>query len=203
MIDLNCNNSGENLLNYGNHLEVALKENKKPSPPDNTGKIIATITIGLTLTFILEVSGLIEIVLASETVLPPISAPPNPPDSHPIPPPEIPPGNPGIPTNIGGSNEEEPYVMESGIRDVQIHDCNGYYLAANFRAYADYEPAAIKGAVRQGEWVRLTGATLFEDGILWHEAINYSPLVLSEDGYIMYHQSQENQVGWIAGCFVR
>lgn len=198
-------------LDYDNHLEVHLRPNKKDPPPSDNGlRFAATLTLTFTLTFALEMTGTLNLFPESEAMPPPgsqrVSAPeprptPGPPEDVPpqpapfYPPPSIAP-QPDVEDASGGGGEI-PWV-----RDVQINYCSGYFAAANFRAYADYDPFAISGKVLPGDWVALTGRTYFEDGILWYQAINYAPLERSEDGYDSYYQPQANQYGWIASCFV-
>ncbi|MEO1209205.1 MAG: hypothetical protein AAFX78_06655 [Cyanobacteria bacterium J06638_20] len=192
MIDLNCTNcNGEHLLNYDNHLEIALKKEKKPPPPDNTGKIIATITLTLTLTFTLEATGIINLVA------------PQPKYAHTDPPTPfhtpyvLQPGHPPL-----DSDESRPNVGGPGLGNLQIHSCYGHPSSANFRESPAHDDAAIKGTVPIGEWVYLTGETAVRDGIVWYEAVNYSPLAMSNNGYAASYQPQASQFGWIAACFV-
>jgi hypothetical protein len=87
--------------------------------------------------------------------------------------------------------------------DIQIYACNGSPGPAHFRAYPALEGSAIKGAVAQGDWVSLTGNTTFSDSVLWHEARNRSPLEPAAGGFPGNYQSDANQLGWIADCFVK
>ncbi|MBE9101161.1 hypothetical protein [Vacuolonema iberomarrocanum] len=196
-------------LDYENHLEVQLVKNKpKEKPPSDNGlRFIATTVISVPIA--LELIGTIDVFPDNLTITPQIPQPEVvlPPPPTPMPAPEIVdhpiPDNPVVeplnPPVIGVSNTN-PGVLIAG--SMQIDQCNGHFLAANFRAYPAYTPTAIRGAVLRGEWVYLTGETADSDGILWYEAINYDPLALSEDGYEIYYRSQANQVGWIARCFV-
>jgi len=194
-------------LDYDNHLEVHLRQNKKDPPPSDNGfRFIATTVISVPIA--LELIGAIDVFPGNvEIVLPPPSVEipqspqrlPNLPDTGVRSPQPTP-----FATTNNSPNPEISTVGGGGswTGDVQISYCNGYFASANFRDYADYDPIAISGKVPPGDWVTLTGRTYFEDGILWYEAINYSPLEPSEDGYDYYYQPQANQVGWIASCFV-
>ncbi|MEO1147391.1 MAG: hypothetical protein AAFY26_17550 [Cyanobacteria bacterium J06638_22] len=97
------------------------------------------------------------------------------------------------------SGSSNPVTLTDG---VQIHACYGDPVPAHFRDYPSLDSASIKGAVLQGDWVTLTGRTTPIDGINWYEARNHSPLEPSAGGFPINYQSDANQLGWIADCFV-
>lgn len=162
---------------------------------------VALGAIGVLTAIALKVSDILNQVMAGEQSEPAlvITAPaaPNSPEPTSTSPAASPPAESSSSSVTGGSGAPLPSVG-----DLQIDHCNGYIGMANFRAYPSFAPTVVKGAVMRGEWVNLTGASAWGDGILWYEAVNRSPLMMSEDGFAMYHQPQPNQVGWIAACFV-
>ncbi|MBE9182523.1 hypothetical protein IQ268_28645 [Oculatella sp. LEGE 06141] len=82
----------------------------------------------------------------------------------------------------------------------RITTCAGQPGNANFRTYPSLHSAAILGAVVSGEVVYLTGRTAYSDAVNWHEAIAPSLSPVFEAGAI--NNTQPNQLGWIASCFV-
>ncbi len=162
-------------LDYSNHLETFLVPNKKPEPPkSNTA---ATVTLAITATLALELTGTINLGLFRE------------------------PGHTfEDPYQLGHDNRPDPDVINPNTR-LQIGDCYGCSVeGANFRADPSMDASVIKGAVLRGEWVVLTGATVYRDGIVWYEVINESPLAHAIEA--VHYMPPAHQYGWIAGCFV-
>jgi hypothetical protein len=190
MIDLDyTDNKGEHLLNLDNHLEVALKKNKEPPKPDHTGKIIAAIVLFSVIAVNLESTETTDF-FPSEPK--PVRQPHSPSLAAPSYPAHDPFHSGDSPSSIGGP----------GLGNLQIDSCHGHPSSAHFRAYPAHDAAAIKGIVPIGEWVYLTGEMVNGGGIRWYEAVNYSPLAMSNDGYATSYQPQASQFGWIAACFV-
>ena len=182
------------VLNYDNHLEIYLVKNPPPTSKDNAFMTFVTISIGITITLALELSGVINFdenvkacsisgsIDKSQTF--PCEGDPN--------------GNPNIPAE--SAVLPSPEDTDSNHR-VQIDRCYGQLSeGANFRAYPAMTPDAIRGAVLAGEWVVLTGVKEHGDGITWYEVINESPLDHSPAAYA--YEPAPNQYGWIASCFV-
>ena len=178
------------VLNYDNHLEIHLVKNPPPPPEDKAFRTFVTISVSVTITITLELAGVIDI--RDFLILDPID-----------------PSQIVHPENDSSSNPEIPVVVtvppnpegtDSNHR-VQIDQCHGVPSeGAYFRAYPAMAPDAIKGAVRRGEWVVLTGVKEYGDGITWYEVINESPLDHSPAAYA--YEPAPNQYGWIASCFV-
>jgi hypothetical protein len=82
----------------------------------------------------------------------------------------------------------------------RITTCEGQESNTNFRAYPSLSPNALLGAVRHNDIVYLTGRQTYENGVAWHEAIAPSLFPVPDPGAI--NNTQPNQVGWIASCFV-
>lgn len=82
----------------------------------------------------------------------------------------------------------------------RITTCAGQESNANFREFPSLSSTAILGAVRHGDLVYLTGRTVSQNGVIWYEAISPSLFPVPDVGAI--NNTQPNQVGWIASCFV-
>ena len=185
-------------LNYDNHLERYLVKNPPPQQEDKAFGTFVTISISVTITIALELSGVINIdenfeACSSSGSTDEIQI------DH-----DKSCFNGQQETNLNLSHRvlvpPNPEVADSNHR-VQIDQCYGQPSeGAYFRAYPAMAPDAIKGGVLVGEWVVLTGGKEHGDGITWYEVINESPLVYSPEAYA--YESAPNQYGWIASCFV-
>lgn len=82
----------------------------------------------------------------------------------------------------------------------RITTCSGQPNNANFRQSPSLSPSTVLGAVASGGTIYLTGRTAYGDGVNWHEAISPSLFPVPDAGAI--NNTQPNQVGWIASCFV-
>jgi len=82
----------------------------------------------------------------------------------------------------------------------RITTCGAQESKANFRAYSSLSPTAILGAVRHGDSLYLTVRQTYENGIAWYEAVAPSLFAVPDPRAI--NNTQPNQVGWIASCFV-
>lgn len=87
-----------------------------------------------------------------------------------------------------------------GYQAHRITTCSGQPSNVNFRQFPSLSPNAILGGVPSGEMVYLTGRTTYGDGVNWYEAIAPSLFPVPDAGAI--NNTQPNQVGWIASCFV-
>lgn len=83
---------------------------------------------------------------------------------------------------------------------ITIGSCNSVFGNANFRESPRMNSGAILGEVMAGNSVKLTGRIAEGDGITWYEAIAPELLPSRQIGAI--NQTQANQIGWIASCFV-
>lgn len=82
----------------------------------------------------------------------------------------------------------------------RITTCSGNPASANFREVPSLAPAAVLGAVKQGEIVYLTGRRIQSEGVIWYEAIAPSLFPVPEPS--AQNHSEPNQAGWIASCFM-
>lgn len=94
--------------------------------------------------------------------------------------------------NVGASEG----VVQS-VSSVTISTCNGTPSDAYFRSAPTLAEWAILGVVERGQQGYLTGRTYEADGVVWYETI--VPGAVANSGT----QITQNQVGWIADCFVQ
>ncbi|MBD2024202.1 hypothetical protein [Leptolyngbya sp. FACHB-711] len=92
-----------------------------------------------------------------------------------------------------------PAIAQSKVQ--RITACNGQLGNANFRSAPSLLSEAVLGVVARGQLVQLTGRTVVNAEIVWHEAIAPAPLYPSPDRAAI-NQLGAGQTGWIAGCFV-
>lgn len=109
--------------------------------------------------------------------------------------------SPGMGESASPLSSQNPVTPDQRRIDIPSQ-CNGFVAeGANFRDSPSLEPSAIKGAVRAGESVLLTGSERNGDGIIWYEAINESTLAFSAEPDAQ-NVTDPNQRGWIAKCFI-
>ncbi|GAB4156049.1 MAG: hypothetical protein Fur0046_35950 [Cyanobacteria bacterium J069] len=182
------------MLNYENHMEVRLVKDKEPPPPPNdAGKTIVTVTT-ISISTYLTLKVLLPEITIDPAIAFPQTIPPTPvetfdpewSDDLPMPP-------------VGGQSSGSVVAAQGWF---QIVECNTIYpAAANFRAYPGLASHGIRGVVPHNQWVMLTGAVRYADGIVWHQVVNQSRLWRSfKPG--SSNQLEANQLGWVAGCFM-
>jgi hypothetical protein len=197
-------------LSYENHLEIQLVKNKEEKPKSNYGFLIPLI---LLLPFIITLAASISPIPELEGVdVAPFGGDfnqfsaqtPNAEGQTPLefsaqaPNAE---GQTPLEEELNSNQEITPFIPENSV-SVRINSCNGVnYAGANFRDEPALTPLTIRGVVREGEWVTLTGKTFWDGQINWYEATNNS--VLSNSNELnAQNQTYANQIGWIAACFI-
>ncbi|MEM9818315.1 MAG: hypothetical protein AAF827_18160 [Cyanobacteria bacterium P01_D01_bin.6] len=197
---------------------------QKPDPPSKSKKepvadIVVKVTLALTITISIGITLSHEFSEDVDTTPPtvpttiptvPTTIPtvPTTPPTDPTTPPTAPTAPPTAPTTPPTAPTTLPTVPTTPLTALPYtrisipRYCNGHYAgSANFRSSPTLMPSAIKGVVPVGNYVLLTGEVLPGDGVHWHQAINESNLLRSNEPAAQ-NQLGAGQIGWIADCFV-